>query len=95
MSLEYQTYERIPFTIQAVEITRDNFDEIAALIGVGVEPSPYDDGERCILVDSKKIQKMPRAFLGNYLTKSGSHFRLFTRRVFSQQYTQSPTTEGN
>lgn len=82
--LNFNTFTRTPFDVEAVEITDDNFDEIAELIGTGTE---IVSGSKTILIDKQKVPTVTKAFVGYFVTKtSDDNLRVFSPRVFKKQF---------
>jgi len=84
MMLEFSPYLRKPFDVDAVEVTEENFDEIAALIGSEVKD--LEGGGRVIVVDRTKVPTVNRVYVGWVLTKVGDNLRCYNRKTFNQQF---------
>lgn len=82
-TLEYDEYFRRPFRIQAVQVTKENIEEIAEIIG-DINNKP--DGDPYIEVDPHKMPNMQRVYLGFYLTKVKGRYRAYSRRVFHELF---------
>jgi len=80
--MEFKTYTRTPFAVEAVEITEDNIDEIAALIG----SVRTKDGVKTILVDRKIVPNIGRAGIGWFVTKMDDKYRCYAPKLFSEQF---------
>lgn len=89
--MNYQTYVRKPFNILAMEVTLDNLDEVAELIGTVKE----ENGKRFIQVDKKDPDGKPivptvfRVYPGFWLTKIGKNIRCYKKSAFNAQFTKS------
>lgn len=89
--MDYKTFVRKPFTIEAVQITNDNLDEVAEMIGTVVE----EDGVRYIQVDKKDgkgrpvVPNVTRVSPGFWLTRIGKNIRCYKSSVFKNQFTES------
>lgn len=81
--IEYTTFARKPFFVEAVEITPMNMETIAAYIGT-VQETP--DGTKYIEVDSALVPNVSRAYLGHYVTRMGDYIRCYSPRVFKDQF---------
>lgn len=81
--MEYTTYVRRPFTIEAVEITKQNIADLAKHIG---DLETDDDGTTYILVDRRKVPNVQRVYVGFYMTKLGRQVRCYSRKVFTEQF---------
>lgn len=81
--LNYQTYVRKPFTVEAVEITRENIAEVAPSIGELNQP----EGETPFIeVDPKKVPHVTRVFPGFFLTKMGKRIHCYSPKAFKAQF---------
>jgi hypothetical protein len=85
MTIEYNSYVRKPFRVEAIEITEDNIAEIAPLIG---ELREKDDTSKTkfIYVDRRLVPNIWRVYPGFFMTKMGDNIRCYSRRVFLEQF---------
>lgn len=81
--LTYLTYVRKPFTVEAVEVTRENIADVAPLVGTLVETS---GGFPFIEVDPKKVPHVTRVFPGFFLTKMGKRVHCYSPKAFKAQF---------
>lgn len=88
--MEFTTYIRKPFVVQAVEITEDNIEEIAALVGDLVE----ENGTPHIALNRKIIPNVRRARIGWFLTLLGDNYRAYSPKVFNDQFVEHEPTTG-
>lgn len=85
--METTTFLRRPFYIEATEITVDNIEEVAKLIGdlkhseEGLYVGPY------IQVDRAKLPTMHQVYPGFFITKMGKNLRCYSPEVFHEQFT--------
>lgn len=81
--MELNTYIRKPFTVEAVEITAENIEEVAAIVGEIRTKSdvPF------IAIDRRIVPNIRQAFIGWYLTKLGDNYRCYSPKVFNEQFT--------
>lgn len=84
LSLEFQPYIRKPFTVEALEITRENIHEISELIGEFEE----DESGPYITADPEKVPTVDRVTPGYWVTKMGRNVRCYSPRVFNEQFTK-------
>lgn len=85
--LGLEPYVRLPFRVKAVQITRENIDEIAKLIGFGRNNGVrMKNGEPFINLHHDRVPNMTRAFLGCYLTVFAGGYRVYYQRVFEEQF---------
>jgi|SRR6478609_8553605 len=84
--MEELEYIRKPFTVTAILITRENIAELAPRIGT---LRTRDDGVPWIEVDPAKIPKVPRVYPGFYLTNMGGNDRVYSSKIFHEQFVQT------
>lgn len=82
MELEFATFVRKPFSVEAVQITEENIEEVATLVGTLKEK----DGERYIQVDRKKVPNVGQVTPGYWMTRMGRNIRCYSERVFLEQF---------
>lgn len=87
--LDFEPYVRIPFEIAAVEVTEENFDKIAELIGNRVDVDERD--QRYIFVDKRIVPNSYRVYVGWYVTRFGDHWRCYSPKAFPGQFAASGT----
>lgn len=76
---------RTPFVIKATEITEDNIDEIAELIGRVRRP---EDAPPYIAVDWRRVPNIKRADIGWMVTSYNGNHRCYAPKVFAEQFTE-------
>ena len=86
--MDFNDYVRIPFTVEAVEVTTDNIEEIAAFVGTLQQKA---DGTPFIQVDKAKVPNVYRVYPGFYMTRMGDNIRCYSRRVFNEQFVRMNT----
>jgi len=79
-------FVRKPFTVEAVEVTRDNIAEVAELVGTLREK---DDGTPYIQVDRRLVPNIYRVYPGFWMTKMGDNIRCYSKRIFRNQFIES------
>lgn len=83
--MEFTEFVRRPFKVEAIRITEENIDEIAALIG---EVKVHNkSGEKFILLDKRIVPSMARAFVGWWVTKFNDNLRVYSNKIFLEQFT--------
>ena len=87
--MEFTTYVRKPFTVEAIEITEDNIASLAKYIG---DIEVDDDGTMYILVDRRKVQNVFKVFPGFWMTKMGKYVRCYSKKIFSEQFIEKDET---
>lgn len=83
MTLEFKTYERIPFDIEAVEITEENLEEVAKDVG---EVQTKADGSRFIKVERRLVPGVYEVFPGYFMTRMDKKIRCYAPHIFTKQY---------
>lgn len=81
--MEFTTFVRKPFTVEAVQITEKNIRDIAPLVGT----IQVDDGQVWIQVDRKKVPVLSEVEPGYWMTKVDGKIRCYSDRVFREQFT--------
>lgn len=84
--MEYKTFIRKPFIIEAVEITEDNLEEAAEFIGT---LRKKDDGTPFIQVDRRLIPNIDRVYPGFWMTRMGYNIRCYSKRIFEEQFVEA------
>lgn len=82
--MEFATYVRKPFVVQAIEVTRENIAEVAKHVG---DLREKEDGTPFILVDRRLVPNVYRVYPGFWMTKMGENVRCYSRKIFNEQFT--------
>lgn len=83
--MNFQTFTRKPFVVEAVEITEENIDDIAKMIGVDGEVREKD-GVKYIVIDKRIVPNIHRAVPGWWLTRMGDNLRCYSPKIFTDQF---------
>lgn len=84
--MEFATFVRKPFVVEAVEITEDNIEEISKFVGTlkrDEEGKPYINVNRMLFPNLFKV------FPGFWLTKLDDQIRCYSQIVFERQFIRS------
>lgn len=81
--MEFATYVRKPFGVQAVEVTAENIAEVAKYVG---DLREKEDGTPYILVDRRLVPNVFRVYPGFFMTKMGENVRCYSRKIFREQF---------
>jgi hypothetical protein len=81
--MEFTTFVRKPFVVEAVEITEENIEELAPFIGV---LRKKESGQVYIQVDKKLVPNIFRVFPGFWMTRMGDNVRCYSKRIFEEQF---------
>lgn len=85
--MEFTTFVRRPFMVEAVEVTEENIAEIAKLIGA-LKTNP--DGSLYINVDRRRFPNLYKVSPGFWMTQMNDNIRCYSKDVFHRQFV--PTT---
>ena len=83
--MEFNTYTRRPFVVEAMEITDENIEEVAKMIGINGEVREKDD-IKFIAVDKRIVPNIHRATAGWWLTRMGDNLRCYSPKIFNEQF---------
>ena len=86
--MEFTTYVRKPFVVEAIEVTDENIEQLAELIG---ELRHKENGAPYISVNRRLVPNIFRVYPGFWVTKLGDNIRCYSSRIFTQQFVQSDT----
>jgi hypothetical protein len=81
--MQFMTFVRKPFVVDAIEVTDDNIAEVAKYVG---DLREDDDGTVYILVDRRLVPNVARVFPGFFMTKMGKNVRCYSRKIFKDQF---------
>ncbi len=84
--MDFTTFVRKPFTVEAVEVTEENIAEIAEFVGTLRQK---DDGTPYIHVDRRLIPNIYRVFPGFWMTKMDDSVRCYSKQIFKKQFIES------
>lgn len=80
--MEFTTFIRKPFVVQAIEITEKNINEVAEFIG-----TVRTKGDLTyIALDRRIVPNVSRAYIGWFLTILGDNYRCYAPKVFNDQF---------
>lgn len=81
--MDFTTFVRKPFVVEAVEITTENIEEVAKYIG---DVREREDGTKYILVDRRLVPNVFKVYPGFFMTKMGENVRCYSRKIFKEQF---------
>lgn len=81
--MDFKTYVRKPFIVNAVEVTTENISEVAKYVG---DLREKEDGTPYILVEPRLVPNVERVYPGFYMTKMGDNVRCYSRKIFMDQF---------
>ena len=82
--MEFKEYVRKPFTVKAVEVTEENFEEVAAFCGKSIQVT--QKGDRFILVNRRIIPTGTKIFVGWWITVMDDNIRCYPPKSFDSQF---------
>ena len=82
--MDFIPHHRKTFHVEAAEITEENLDQRAELIG-DVVIDDYD-GKRYIRVNKRLVPNIHRAYVGWWITRMGDNLRCYSPKIFSEQF---------
>lgn len=95
--MEFKTFIRKPFQVQAVQITSENMEEVAIMIGGRIKVDESTDIP-FIQLNRQIIPNVGKAYIGWWVTQLGENFRCYATKVFHEQFdevtTDQPLTNG-
>lgn len=103
--MDFATFVRKPFIVEAVEITEENIAEVAEHVGKLKE---NEDGSHFISVNRLLFPSLYNVYPGFWMTKMGDNVRCYSKAVFKKQFIENdpdietwikninsvPTTDG-
>lgn len=80
--MEFTTYIRRPFVVEAIQITEENIGEIALIIGElrTKNDVPY------IALDRRLVPNVTKAHIGWWFTKLEDNYRCYAPKLFAAQF---------
>ena len=84
--MEFTTFVRKPFVVEAVEVTEDNIAEIAGHLGT---LETKEDGTPYIQVERRPFLNIKEVTPGYWMTMMGNNIRCYSKLVFEKQFIQS------
>lgn len=82
--MNFQNYVRTPFAIKALEVTEENFEDVAAFCGKSIEVT--SKGDRYIFVNRRIIPTGSKIFVGWWITLMDDNVRCYPPRSFNSQF---------
>lgn len=91
--MKVQKFARKVFFVDAIKVTAENLEEVADWCGGSVKQTAAKPEEQ---VEAQSYVKVPilkyvnerqtRAFVGDYVTKAGSQFKVYTSVAFAKSF---------
>jgi hypothetical protein len=86
---EFTKFVRKPFSVLATQVTEENIDELAKLVG----EVRLKGEEKYIALDRRIVPNVGRAYLGWFVTRLGDNLRCYSPKVFKEQFMAMPDTD--
>lgn len=80
--MKFNQYIRRPFVVEAVEITEENIDEVAELVG----EIRVKDGVKFIALNRRIVPNVNRAYIGWFMTRMNDNYRCYNPKTFNEQF---------
>lgn len=87
--MKTELYGRKSFTVEAVKVTRENMEEVAAWCGGQIQTVTENGREKSFIkVEVKRAlnENQTQAFCGDWVLKSDSGFKKYSHRAFVQSF---------
>lgn len=84
--MEFSSYIRKPFAVEAIEVTVENIHEISELIG---ELKYKDNDVPYIQVNRKRVPNVLTVEVGFWVTMMGGNIRCYSKNVFAKQFVEN------
>jgi hypothetical protein len=84
--MNFTTFVRKPFVVEAVEVTEENIAEISKFVGT---LRHKEDGTPYINVDRRLFPNIYRVYPGFWMTQMGDNIRCYSKQVFKKQFMRS------
>lgn len=100
MAIEMQQYIKKPLYVDAVRISADNFEEIAAWCDGEIlwepEDHPQKPGQKYIKVDAHhpKNARQTKAFTGDWILSTDRGYKIYTNKSFHESFDRLGETES-
>lgn len=89
--LNFISFVRKPFEIEALQITDDNIEAVAPMIG---DLETGEDGRAFIKVNRRLVPNIYRVFPGFWVTKMGDNVRCYADKIFVEQFVEKTEDVG-
>lgn len=86
---DFELFVRTPFVVLAAEITEENIDKFAKLLG----EVRTRNGEKYIALDRRVVPSVTRAYVGWHVTVLNGNVRCYAPKVFKEQFEAVPESK--
>jgi hypothetical protein len=86
--LKIEQYERLPFTIQAVQVTPENIYQVAKWCRGKVKTAGRRGIQKYIQVEVKRAlnERQTKAYVDDWVLKAGTGFKVYTPKAFEESF---------
>lgn len=95
--IQPQTYARKSFEIEAVRVTDENIEQIAAWCGGKLRSYTNEEGFEVLFVKVQVARplnvKQTQAHVGDWVLKAGTGFKVYTDKAFNRCFEPVDTVE--
>jgi hypothetical protein len=86
--LKLEEYERLPFSVQAIQVTPDNIGQVARWCKGKVKSTGKRGLQKYIKVEVKRAlnERQTMAYVGDWVLKAGSGFKIYTPKAFEESF---------
>lgn len=81
--MDFTNYIRVPFPVEACQITEENLEEMAHILG----QVKTKNGEKYIALNRNVVPNISKAYVGWWVTRFGDNLRCYNPKVFAEQFT--------
>lgn len=86
--LNIQEFERLPFSVQAVEVTAENMKQVAKWCGGEIKSAGRRGIQKFIWIEVKRAlnDRQKSAYIGDWVLRAGSGYKVYTPKAFSESF---------
>lgn len=95
MTIQTRMFDRNPFSVEAVQVTPENMEEVATWCGGVLQHLPGkeegEQGKPYVKVDTHRPHnvRQTQAFVGDWVSSSEAGFKVYTRKAFARAFTEA------
>lgn len=93
--METVKYVRKPFEVEAVQVTTDNIDEVAAWCNGEVKEEENTSKYIKVAVARVLNERQTKAFVGDWVLYAGTGYKIYTAKAFAKHFDRSETQIPN
>lgn len=85
MTIQTARFARKPFEVEAVQVTAENFKDVAEWCGGEIKTFPNEEFIK-IKVARVLNERQTKAFIGDWVLKAGQGFKVYTNKAFLKSF---------